>query len=84
MTNIKFPCDFQVKVMGKNSAEFLNQVLMIVHKYFPTCGNGNIQKRYSQFTNYMSISITVYAENKEQLDELYRALTSHPDVLMAL
>lgn len=84
MTNLKFPCNFPIKVMGKNSPEFLDQVLMIFHQHFPEAGNGDIKKRYSQFTNYMSITVTVHAQNKEQLDALYRDLTSNPLVLMAL
>jgi putative lipoic acid-binding regulatory protein len=34
--------------------------------------------------NYLSLTVTVRATSREQLDNLYRALSSHPMVKMVL
>jgi uncharacterized protein len=83
-TLIEFPCDFQIKVMGKNSPEFIPLVTEIVQRNFPAFTTERLEKRFSQFTNYMSLTVTVHAHSKEQLDQLYRELTSAPNILIVL
>lgn len=81
---IQFPCDFSIKVMGKSSDDFVKLVENIVREHFPHFSNQQLTKRFSQFTNYMSITVTVHAESQEQLDNLYRQLSSTPEILMVL
>lgn len=57
---------------------------MIVRRHFPQFGNGSLQKRLSKGDNYLSLSITIHAENKAQLDAMYTDLSQAPEVLMAL
>ncbi len=40
--------------------------------------------RSSKDANYLSLTATVRATSREQLDALYRALTSHPMVKIVL
>jgi uncharacterized protein len=82
---ISFPCDFSLKVMGKSSAEFVNMAVAIVRQHFPDFNvETQLQKRFSQFTKYISLTITVHAESQEQLDNLYRQLSSTPEILVVL
>lgn len=81
---IQFPCDFTIKVMGKNNDSFEDTVLMIVRKHFPEFGNGHLLKRLSKDSNYLSLTITIHPLNKDQLDQLYYELSSAPEVLIAL
>lgn len=81
---IKFPTDFTIKVMGKSAATFVQLVSTIVREHFPEFTDSQLQKRFSQYTNYVSLSITVHAESQEQLDQLYRHLTSTPEILVVL
>ena len=81
---ISFPCDFSLKVMGKSSAEFVNRVIAIVRQHFPNFNEAQLQKRFSQFTHYISLTVTVHAESQEQLDNLYRQLSSTPEILVVL
>lgn len=83
-TLIKFPCDFTLKIMGKSQGDFEKTVLEIVKKYFPICDFSKNQKKLSKDNNYLSLSITVYAESKMQLDALYQELSDTKEVLMAL
>ena len=43
-----------------------------------------IELRDSRAGNYLGVTITVTATSREQLDDLYRALTSHPMVKVVL
>lgn len=81
---IKFPCHFTVKVMGKSTGDFEKIALAIIKKHFPTVTDSHIQKKSSKDNNFLSLSITVHAQSKMQLDALYQELTKTKEVLMAL
>lgn len=81
---LKFPCDFTLKVFGLHSDEFEANVLMIIHKHAPNLSNRAIQARPSQQGKYCALSITVHVDSREQLDNIYRELSSSPHVIMVL
>lgn len=81
---LTFPCDFTIKVFGLKSQEFEETVLMIIHKHIPSFSDTAIQSRESGKNKYVALSITVHVESKTQLDDIYRELSSSPQVLMTL
>lgn len=81
---IEFPCDFTLKIMGKNNTHFKKNVLAIIHDFFKETDEKNVSERLSKDSNYLSLSVTVFAENKTQLDTVYQALSECDDVLMTL
>jgi putative lipoic acid-binding regulatory protein len=81
---ITFPCDFTLKVFGFQSQEFESSVLMIIHKHVANLSGRAIQSRPSENGKYLALTITVHVDSKEQLDNIYRDLSSSPHVLMAL
>ena len=83
-TLLKFPCDFPIKVMGRHKDDFAQTVLEIVLKHAPDYDGKTMDVRTSEKKNYLSVTCTIRAQSKAQLDAIYRELTSHPDVLMAL
>lgn len=83
-TLLTFPCDFPIKAMGKHKDDFAQIILAIVLKHAPDFAAETIEVRASEKANYLSITCTIRAQSKEQLDAIYRELTAHPDVLMAL
>ena len=83
-TLFTFPCDFPIKVMGKHKDDFAQIVLDIVLKHAPDFDGKTMEVRASEQKNYLSVTCTIRAQSKAQLDAIYRELTSHPDVLMAL
>lgn len=83
-TLFEFPTDFPVKIMGRASDEFRSLVLGIVTRHFGPLDAGRIEERPSSNGKYLSLTCTVYAESKAQLDALYRELTSCSQVLVAL
>jgi hypothetical protein len=79
-----FPCDFPIKVMGRAEAGFEEGVVAIVRRHVPELGEGAVQVRDSRGGNYLSVTVTIRAENRAQLDAIYRDLTADERVLMAL
>ena len=83
-TIMEFPCLFPIKVMGLAEEDFDLLVANIVRKHAPDLSEGAIKSRLSQEGKYISITVTVEAESKQQLDNIYLELTAHEKVLMAL
>lgn len=81
---LKFPCEFTLKVFGERSADFEQEIYQLLQPHVPNLSNNAFQSRTSENGKYLSLSITIYAESREQLDNIYKALTACPKVLMAL
>ena len=81
---IEFPCLFPIKAMGLDCLEFDMLVYSIVHKHAPDIGEGAIKTRKSSKGKYVSVTITINAQSREQLDNIYQDLSSCEKVLMAL
>ena len=83
-TLLEFPCQFPIKVMGKADEDFDALVVGIVRRYSPDLLEGAVKTRLSKEGRYMSVTVTIRAESKRQLDSIYLALTAHERVMMAL
>ena len=83
-TLIEFPCDFPVKIMGKNTPTFLEEINKIILKHFPSIEQEKITHKMSKENNFLAITVTVFAENQEMLDAFYRDITQHPEIKMVL
>jgi putative lipoic acid-binding regulatory protein len=81
---LTFPCDFAIKVFGNDTPEFRTTVLDIMRQHVPAFTEDKIQTRPSSNGKYIALNIDVHAESKEQLDRIYQALSSSPNVIMAL
>jgi putative lipoic acid-binding regulatory protein len=79
-----FPCDFPIKAMGKAADDFDSLVVSLVRKHTPDLGEGAVRTRMSQGGKYMSVTVTIQARSRAQLDAIYMELTAHDRVLMAL
>jgi len=83
-TLLEFPCDFPIKIMGKTQEGFAEAMVEIVLRHAPDFDPATVEMRASSGGNYLSLTCTVRATSKEQLDALYREITGHPMVSMAL
>ncbi|MFW5443845.1 MAG: YbeD family protein [Methylococcaceae bacterium] len=83
-TLLEFPCQFPIKAMGKNTADFDSVVLGIVRQHVADIKEGAVKTRPSKGDKYLSVTVTIEATSKKQLDAIYQGLTDCPDVLMAL
>ena len=83
-TLIEFPCDFPIKVMGETRADFTTEIIKTIQSKLPSFNANQIEMRGSSGGKYISLTCTVYVTSKSQLDDIYRALTSHPMVKVTL
>lgn len=83
-TLLEFPCDFPLKIMGKADASLAQVVLEIVTLHAPDFDAASMEMRASSGGNYVSLTCTVVARSKPQLDALYTDLSGHPMVKVVL
>jgi len=83
-TLIEFPCDFPIKVMGETHADFTAEIIKTIQQVEPSFDVSKIEMRGSSAGKYISLTCTVHVTSKPQLDDIYRALTSHPMVKVVL
>jgi putative lipoic acid-binding regulatory protein len=81
---IDYPSRFPIKVMGSKVDGFVHAVITIARQFDPTFDAATIELRDSKAGNYLGVTITINATSREQLDELYRTLSSHPMVKVVL
>ena len=81
---IDYPCDFPIKIMGPTQDDFAQTIVNVVIQHDPEFHAGKMEMRPSSKGNYLSLTATVRATSREQLDNLYRALSSHPMVKVVL
>ena len=80
-----FPCDFPIKVMGKTHPEFHD-----ADRHRDPRIRRRIRRRRASKCgrrrggNYTGLTITVRAQSRAHLDDIYRALTGHPMVKVVL
>jgi len=88
-TLLEFPTPFPIKAMGrmKDAAldeGFAQMVLGVVLKHAPDFDAKQLEMRPSKNGNFLSVTATINATSKAQIDDIYRELSAHPSVLMAL
>jgi len=83
-TLFEFPCDFPIKIMGARSDDFAQSMVEIVLRHAPDFAAASVEMRASSGGKYLSVTCTIRATSKLQLDNLYRELTAHPLVKVVL
>lgn len=81
---MQFPMEFPVKIMGLAVDGFADEIVAVVLTHAPDYDPATIEMRPSKTGKYLSLTTTIRATSRAQLDDLYRALTSHPMVKIAL
>ncbi len=83
-TLLVFPCAFPIKIMGRSEDGFANAMLEVVLRHAPDFDPASMSMKASSGNKYLSLTCTINATSKQQLDDLYREITAHPMVVMAL
>lgn len=81
---IEYPCDFPIKAMGHARGNFELTVFEIVRRHAPDLTDDDVKSRFSSNGKYLSVTVSVRAQSKQQLDAIYMDLTACEHVLMAL
>jgi len=81
---LTFPCVFPIKIMGRTQDGFAQAVADVVRRHAPDFDPAELEMRASKEGNWLSVTATVNATSRDQLDNLYRELVAHPMVKMVL
>jgi putative lipoic acid-binding regulatory protein len=81
---ITYPSAFPIKVMGEQVEGFVTAITNVARAFDPHFDETSLQLRPSKGGRYLGITLTITATSREQLDELYRTLSSHPMVKVVL
>jgi len=81
---ITYPSQFPIKIMGARAEGFVHAITTIAHAFDPAFDASTIELRESKGGKYLGVTITITATSREQLDELYRTLSTHPMVKVVL
>jgi putative lipoic acid-binding regulatory protein len=80
----RFPSDFPIKVMGRDSESFRTLTLAIVERHAGPLAPDRISERASRKGKFLALTYTIRAESRAQLDRIYQDLTDSGVVLVAL
>ncbi|MDD5405093.1 MAG: DUF493 domain-containing protein [Sulfuricella sp.] len=83
-TLLEFPCAFPVKIVGRMEDGFAAALVEVVLRHAPDFDAASVTMKTSSSNKYLSLTCTINATSKRQLDELYREISAHPLVVMAL
>ncbi len=81
---LSFPCRFPVKAMGVNTPDFAAHVEKLVSAHIQEGEAFDVQLQPSKAERYLSVTITLTATSRSQLDAIYQDLTDDQQVIMAL
>jgi len=81
---IEYPSAFPIKVMGANVNGFVEAMTSIARRFDPGFDAASVELRASRAGNYLGVTLTITATSREQLDLLYRTLSTHPMVKVVL
>ncbi len=81
---IVYPSAFPIKVMGAQVEGFVEAIAAVALQFDPDFDAATIERRPSSGGRYLGLTITITATSREQLDELYRTLSTHPMVKVVL
>ena len=81
---IEYPSAFPIKVMGAHVEGFTEAVVAVARRFDPTFDASTVESRPSKGGKYLGLTITITATSRDQLDELYRTLSTHPMVKVVL
>ena len=81
---LDFPCDFPIKMMGREQPEFRAAAVALIERHAGKIRSDAIRTALSRNGNFLSITVTINAQNQQQLDDIYSDLSEHEEILVAL
>jgi len=81
---IEFPCDYPIKVLGEANSEFIEHVLAVMDRHAPGFDRNRVSVRDSSKGRWQSVSLSITATGKPQLEQIFESLKKSPKVKMVL
>ena len=68
---LKFPCNFDIKVMGEANENFSESIIKILKKHDENFNASKIEMKGSSNGKYISLTCNVFVTSQKQLDKMY-------------
>ena len=81
---IEFPCDYPIKVLGRSSDAFRGIILEVFERHAPGFDQETITVKDSAKGTFTSLTITITATGKDQLEALHEDLIATGHVQMVI
>ncbi|AWD32754.1 hypothetical protein CKSOR_00653 [Candidatus Kinetoplastibacterium sorsogonicusi] len=81
---IVYPCNFPLKIIGKNCEQFKKEIYSIIKNYDPKFDLSNIDFQLSKSAKYIGLTVTIFATSRTQLDNIYKDLCANSLVSFVL
>ncbi len=81
---IEFPCDYPVKILGRNVENFRALMTEVIERHAPGFDQDTISLRDSRKGTFVSLTVTIVATGPEQLEALHQDLRATGLVQMVL
>lgn len=81
---LEFPCEFPIKMMGRDRPGFREAALAVIARHTGGVEDDTVRVASSRKGNFLSVTVTITATSQRQLDDIYRDLSAHEQVLVAL
>ena len=81
---LSFPTAFPIKIMGRDEPAFHAAVEDILSRHVAPLESLPVSRQPSREGRFISLTVTIDAQSREQLDALYRELSGHELILMVL
>ncbi len=83
-SGLVYPCDYPIYIIGPNRVDFRDLVITVLSDHIEGFEPGHLSEHPSSEDRYISLSLTFLAKDQEQVDNIYRALSSDSRVLMII
>lgn len=83
-TLLEFPCDFPVKMMGKDRPAFHAAARAVIEQHAGPIDEQTVRAASSSNGRFVSLTFTIRASSQQQLDAIYMDLSAHEEILVAL
>lgn len=81
---IEFPCKYPIKVLGDAHPDLNQHVIKVMNTHAPTIKESDLSSKNSSQGKWQSITVTIIATGKPQLDAIFADLKTSSRVKMVL
>ena len=81
---IEFPCKYPIKVLGEANPDLNQHVIDVMNRHAPTITESDLSAKNSSKGKWQSITVTIIATGKPQLDAIFADLKTSARVKMVL
>ena len=79
-----FPCDYPIKIIGKNHSDFKSQVTTVLENSVANFDQNLTSTRISKRGTWIALTVNIFATGKPQLDAIFHDLKACSHVRLVL